>query len=368
MYKRLHDSVPDSLKLGKLSDFAFRCWTVGLSQADWYGRLTAEPEKFVVQCFPNRREVTPEQVKAALDEVADVMGEGLIHLYMSADGKQYLVFHKIEEHNPRQTHVRAASAYPPPPKGLCPCVRYCPQEGQGPFGGREFRFYPGLFSNTGKEEGGVHERADACFVVHERAGACLTVHDIDPSSPLLSLKGGRETGGCGGGQGSLDRLSAEFEALTGRSAFRSEEERAKTAQLFAPILAARPLEELLSVMSRRISRERTRGNKGPASMRYFVAVFSDPRSFGPPPQKSAPSKADEPAKPPAEDYSRLREIAESKLSALPEDELLLWKRDAESEADRSGVIAFMRPLYVKTRLADRAIRTFGISLKGEDPP
>lgn len=166
----------------------------------------------------------------------------------------------------------------------------------------------------------------------------------------------------------MDRLSAEFEALTGRSAFRSEEECAKTAQLLAPILAARPLEELLGVMSARISRERTRGTKGPASMRYFVAVFSDPRSFGPAPPKSAPSKADEPRKPPAEDYSRLREIAEDKLSALPEDELSLWKQDAEREAARSGVISFMRPLYVKTRLADRAIRTFGISIKGGDPP
>lgn len=290
MYKRLHSSIPDSLKLGKVSDFAFRCWTVGLSQADWFGRLTAEPEKFVVQCFPNRREVTPEQVKGALDELANVMGEGLIHLYRTQNGKEYLVFHRNQDHNPQSTHPRAASEFPPPPKGLCECVKYTVHEGQGPFGGREFRFYPGLFDHGGGEGGGNGSKgtlpvdveassAHKTVQMHSSAPtSCTRVHEKDASSfsPLRE----EGMGGCGGGQaGAMEALGKRFHDLTGRKPWRSEKERIQLQEVISDALETQGVEALSSVLENRITRDRAQGKSLPVSLSYFGPVFADCKSF-----------------------------------------------------------------------------------------
>jgi muramidase (phage lysozyme) len=381
MYKKLHDSVPDSLKLGKLSDFAFRCWTIALSQVDWYGRLTAEPEKFVVKCFPNRREVTSEQVKAALDELAEVMGEGLIHLYRTSEGQQYLVFHKHQEHNPPSTHPRTKSECPPPPKGLCACVRYARQEGDGPFGGREFRFFPGLFDKEGREEerkqpaGNVQEGADAapsvlgcadlCLPVLACASLCLSVQGKDVSSPLLSSSSPlrEERGGVGGDGVAI--LAAEFSALTGKKAWRSEKERLQITETMTKALETRGNEALLVLMRERIFRERKRGRKLPVSLSYFGPIFSDASCF---PSKSptpAPAETRSKALTPADDYVRARADAEARLAELAEDERSAWTAQAEAEAEKAAVLNTYRPIYVKAKLVDRAMQTFGIAVGGK---
>mgnify|MGYP001589744912 CR=1 FL=1 len=363
MYKCLHDSVTDSLKLGRISDFAFRCWTNGLAISDWYGRLTAEPEKFIVKAFPNRREVAGDQVMSALDELAEVMAEGLIHLYEDSTGERYMVFHRHKPHNPRRsTHPRVTSSLPPPPKGLCSCIVYTEGEGDGLVGGREFRFYRGLFQiGEGRREDLY--AASSTHWVQMGASGCNRVQSGALSSPP-PFKGGRETGGGGGGRGgqAVDRLALEFERLTGRPAFRSDEEREKTSVLMVPILETRSIEELLTVMTVRIGRERKQGKKGPVSMRYFVAVFSDPRCFRAP-QMDLPRPSEKPKdEKVGQDFERIREMAEERLRTLPSDDLSLWTREAEAEADRSHIISAYRPLFIKTTLADRAIRTFAISI------
>ncbi|MGH6629981.1 MAG: hypothetical protein ACREB3_09650, partial [Burkholderiales bacterium] len=277
MFKRLHDTVPDSLKLGRISDFAFRCWTVGLSQSDWHGRLPAEPEKFIVQCFPNRREITPELVKSALDELAEVMGEGLIHLYKSADGKQYLVFHRHKKHNAPSTHPRTTSDCPPPPKGLCVCVTYAAAEGQGPFGGREFRFYPNLFERGGASsipDGGLESEklpngSSACHVAQACADSRRRVQQKDVSSPLLS-----SPLGGGVGEGGFDLISSAFLRLTGEKGWKSIRERQAIELAMQPSLVTRGAPALVAVMEARI-----KPGQPPSSLRYFIPVFNDPSVF-----------------------------------------------------------------------------------------
>jgi len=259
MFKRLQDTISESRKLGAVSDFAHRCWTVGLPKADWYGRLTAEPGKFRLKCFPNRPSVTDAEISGALDELADVGGEGLIHLYLDADGDRYLVYHRHEQYNPTGGWKTKPRKCPPPPKGLCKCCEYFVEELSKPLVGRSFRF------------SGVEKTTD---------------HTCD-HSPLLSspLLVGRE-GGPGGEGGDAKEaplspgvrtLIEEFSTLTSKPSAKRPD--AALVRELEALVAARGLPALLSVLRERVPEYIARNQASPGTLHYFLPVFKDERVF-----------------------------------------------------------------------------------------
>lgn len=324
MYKRLHDTLNTSVRLGKVSDFAHRCWTVGLSQSDTFGRLTADPEKFRMICFANRPSVTVEQIMVALDELAEVDGEGLVHLYVDAEGERYLVFHKHEPSNPSSGFKYKTSKWPAPPRGLCPCVKYTPKEAGQPVGGREFRFevQAMLFPSANCKEGGKQQPGCSLFqeeqpVSYRDVGLRQTETDQDrslqPHAPAHSLSLGE---GAGGGDAAaptpapvppcravphaevpggsawearpktaedlaLNRLCDEFTNLTGRMPLTGATNVLEVTDLLRGFIRRRGLEALIEVMRRKTSDCVNRHGRSPSSMQYFVPIFEDDRAFAP---------------------------------------------------------------------------------------
>lgn len=263
MYKRLQDTLPESRKLGRVSDFAFRCWTVALAKADWFGRLTAEPDKFRITCFANRSSVTDSEVMSALDELADA---NAIHLYRIPEGR-FLLIHRHEEHNPTGGLKTRPVRCPPPPAGLCRCGRYKQGEVPKAIQGSTFRFFQGLFS-TDQQPGS----APLC------------------SSPLLSSK----VGGCGGKEetvetassavedlpeGTLAKLTDEFTSLTGRVPLAAVADPTELLDRLKGLIRVRGLEPMLAVMRAKTSDCIQRTGRAPSSLQYFVPIFEDDRAF-----------------------------------------------------------------------------------------
>lgn len=283
MYKRLDDSLPESRKLGKIGDFAFRCWAVGLTKADWFGRLTAEPDKFILKCFPNRRTIADEEVALALDELANV-GEGLVHLYIAEDGKRYMVFHHHEEHNPSGGWKTKPCKCPPPPRGLCRCLKYTQQESRKPVKGKEFRFQPTLFptgqSGDEPDRNGKFGSPVSPLSTNDLAAATGQSEPTDHcSSPAPLLSSSSPPGeGCGE-RGAFDRIAVEFQSLTGRSAVPIGKNRAEVEAALAPLLERRGADACIRLIRDRVTEQVRRTGAPPGSLLYFVPVFQDDAAF-----------------------------------------------------------------------------------------
>lgn len=262
MFKRFHDSIPESRKLGQVSDFAFRCWTVGLSKADWFGRLTAEPDKFKVVCFPNRSQVTEEDIMRALDELADAGRVGLIHLYMDEEGERFLVFHNHDDHNPSGDWKTKPKKCPQPPKSICKCVKFTLREDRNSLAGKEFRF------NSGKNASGQ-------LLARENAsGQSL---NLLLSSPLLSSQ---DKEGCGEEKGDVEKLCNEFTSLTGRPPLSGSPDPEETLERIRGLIRVRGLEPMVRVMKLKASECVQRTGRPPNSLQYFMPIFEDERLFG----------------------------------------------------------------------------------------
>ncbi len=259
MYKRLQDTLPESRKLGKLSDFAFRCWVNGLAKADWFGRLAADPDKFRITCFANRPKVSDEEIAAALDELDTI---GAIHLYEVEEGR-YMVYHRHEESNPTGGLKTRPCRCPAPPARTCRCVRYKQGENAKSVVGNRFRFFKGLFSTDQKA-----------------ASAPLC------SSPLLSSQ---EVGGSGGKEEeeppkeeeerTVGKLCDEFTHLTGRVPFQSVGDPMEMMERLRGLISVRGLEPMLKVMREKTSECQQRTGRPPSSMQYFMPIFEDERLF-----------------------------------------------------------------------------------------
>jgi len=92
--RSIKPDAPQHRKVGTLSDRGFRLWVGGITQADDEGRLVADPEQLRVLCFGYHRNVTTEDVRIALDEIA---GSGLIRLYV-VRGVTYADFPSWKDH------------------------------------------------------------------------------------------------------------------------------------------------------------------------------------------------------------------------------------------------------------------------------
>jgi len=264
VYKRLQDNLPESRKLGRISDFAFRCWANGLAKADWFGRLTAEPDKFRITCFANRPKVSDDEIAGALDELADA---NAIHLYEIPEGR-FLVFHRHEEHNPTGGLKTRPCRCPTPPPGLCRCVRYKLGETPKSVVGSTFRHFQRLFSTD------------------QRPGSAPLC-----SSPLLSS----EVGGSGGKEeepskpaelaapeveeGAVGKLCDQFTHLTGRPPLTSVGDPREMMERLKGMIAVRGLEPMVKVMTEKASECLQRTGRPPSSIQYFIPVFEDDRLF-----------------------------------------------------------------------------------------
>lgn len=255
MYKRLMDTLPESRKLGRISDFAHRCWTAGLSKADWFGRLTAEPDKFRLVCFPNRPQVTEDEIKSALDELADAGKSGLIHLYQTDDGERFMVFHNHDEHNPSGGWTTKPKRYPPPQTGLCRCVKYSQKESPKSIGGKQFRFFTGLFCTD--------QSLVSAKVTDQSLGMLL-------SSPISSLSSS---------SGEFGKLCDEFTHLTGRPPLAGIGDPGEFEERLKGLLQVRGLTAMLAVLGRKTSECVQRTGRPPNSLQYFVPIFEDDRVF-----------------------------------------------------------------------------------------
>ena len=83
-----------SEKLGELSHFAFRVWTMGLVASDIVGRITANPRTFHVEAM-GMLDYQEAPLLAAFNELKAL---NLCHFY-EVNGKPYMVFHDHDEHN-----------------------------------------------------------------------------------------------------------------------------------------------------------------------------------------------------------------------------------------------------------------------------
>ena len=104
----IKDSIHNSEKINKLTDFQFRLWVSLITYVDDYGRGDARPAIIKGTCFPLRDRLTNRDIEAALTELA---GTGCIGLY-EVDGKSYLYFPNWESHQRVRTKV---SKCPEPP-------------------------------------------------------------------------------------------------------------------------------------------------------------------------------------------------------------------------------------------------------------
>lgn len=248
MYKRLQDTLPQSRKLGRVSDFAFRCWALAISQADWFGRLSADPDKFQITCFANRKGVLEDEIKYALDELADA---GLIHLYRVDEGR-FLVLHRHKEHNPTGGLKTRPRRCPPPPPRMCRCVEYKPDENPRSVKGCVFRFGVNLFAVEAKAEAPIPEPA---LVETEAAPV------DDPE------------------EGQLCKLTDEFTNLTGRPPLAGIMEPREFLDRLKGMIRVRGLDAMIAAMKSKTSDCIQRTGRPPSSLQYFVPIFEDDRVF-----------------------------------------------------------------------------------------
>jgi len=294
LYKRLHDTACDSVKLGLISDFAHRCWSMGLSQADWFGRLPADPEKFRIIVFRNRPQVQEHEIAQALDELANVR-DGLIHLYQLPNGERYLVYHRHEKSTPTGNFKSKTIKYPPPPQSICKepnCVAYHPEKETPANGvGESFRFAKDLFNKVSTmSQQSVEKKTDqSCIENNQKASSGLTSREnaTGPFSSLLlsSSSLGRE--GCGEGRippitdkSDFGRLCQEFEKITGRPAvygmMRPEEFRTRVDEA----IGRWGLVSCIRTMREKSIWYMERNNGKPInSMLYVLAVLEDEKNF-----------------------------------------------------------------------------------------
>ena len=103
----IKDSIHESEKISKLSDFQFRVWVNLITYVDDYGRGDARPAIIKGRCFPLRDEIKAEDIGGALQQLA---ANGCIRLYV-VDGMRYLYFPNWDDHQRIRTKV---SKFPSP--------------------------------------------------------------------------------------------------------------------------------------------------------------------------------------------------------------------------------------------------------------
>lgn len=103
----IKDSIHESEKISRLSDFQFRIWVNLITYVDDYGRGDARPAIIKGRCFPLRDEIKADDISGALQQLA---ASGCIRLY-SVDGMKYLYFPNWDDHQRIRTKV---SKFPSP--------------------------------------------------------------------------------------------------------------------------------------------------------------------------------------------------------------------------------------------------------------
>ncbi|MBQ3478193.1 MAG: DnaD domain protein [Clostridia bacterium] len=103
----IKDSIHESEKVNKLSDFQFRVWVNLITYVDDYGRGDARPAIIKGRCFPLRDEIKAADIGVALQQLA---ASGCIRLYC-VDGMRYLYFPNWDDHQRIRTKV---SKFPSP--------------------------------------------------------------------------------------------------------------------------------------------------------------------------------------------------------------------------------------------------------------
>ena len=103
----IKDSIHESEKISRLSDFQFRVWVNLITYVDDYGRGDARPAIIKGRCFPLRDEIKAEDIGGALQQLA---ANGCIRLYV-VDGMKYLYFPNWDDHQRIRTKV---SKFPSP--------------------------------------------------------------------------------------------------------------------------------------------------------------------------------------------------------------------------------------------------------------
>ena len=114
----IKESLCDSEKVAKMSDFQFRLWIGLITQADDAGRGDARPAILKGRIFPLREQVTTKQIETALRELATI---GSVILY-EVGGKPYYAHKHWSEHQ-RIRDVKPK--YPAPEEGVCQSAADC---------------------------------------------------------------------------------------------------------------------------------------------------------------------------------------------------------------------------------------------------
>lgn len=109
--RMLKKAISDSRRLAELeSDTNRLLYTWMIPHLDVEGRITADPDLFKGKVAPRLKNVTPEKVVSALDDMARV---GLILLY-EVDGDKYLELYNFHKHNKVREDREGKSLIPPP--------------------------------------------------------------------------------------------------------------------------------------------------------------------------------------------------------------------------------------------------------------
>lgn len=122
---------------------------------------------------------------------------------------------------------------------------------------------------------------------------------------------------------------------------------------------------ILDLLRQGVAHERIRAaaTANPTSD-FYVIVKLLRNGKAKPPFVSSPPRVDRPALPPRDEVQRLqdeaRAAADKKLMELPADEISAWTREAEQQAESSGVPSFGRKGFIAAALRRRAAQKFGI--------
>ena len=114
----IKESICDSEKVSRMTDFQFRLWIGLITQADDAGRGDARPAILKGRIFPLRDQVTSKQIYDAMRELATI---GSVVLY-EVDGKPYYAHKNWSDHQ-RIRDVKPK--YPAPEDGLCQSAADC---------------------------------------------------------------------------------------------------------------------------------------------------------------------------------------------------------------------------------------------------
>ncbi len=152
MWKRIDEQIAGSAKHAQLGFNAFTLWTMVLPHVDTKGRYPADAAFVRGQCLPLFQRLRLGQIHQALQELEKV---GLVHLYDSADGKRYLVYHDHSQWNPPGRLRYQRARWPEPQKALCRCLG---SGGPGPpFHERENAVKTSLVMSSSISGGGAGE-------------------------------------------------------------------------------------------------------------------------------------------------------------------------------------------------------------------